>query len=307
MLGSDFKGLPVTRVLVEELLPIAREFYTSVLLDRSVGEYLWMLTAEGGMDIETLAAERPEAIRRVHVNPVLGMRAWHVRELTGTLPVDARDGAGDVLRTMWTLLNQMDATLVEINPLVQLEDGNVVALDAKVTIDDSALFRHPDIEALADAFPIDPVEKRAKDADLQYVKLDGAVGIIGNGAGLVMSTLDVVAQAGAHAANFLDIGGGASAEKMATSLQVILSDPAVKTVFINIFGGITRCDVVARGILEALGRVEATVPLVVRLDGTNAEEGRRILAEAAHPQIVPVATMDDAAAEAARLANGGTA
>jgi succinyl-CoA synthetase beta subunit len=294
-------------VLVEELLPIAREFYTSVLLDRSVGVYLWMLTAEGGMDIETLAAERPEAIRRVHVNPVLGMRAWHVRELTGTLPVDARAGAGDVLRAMWTLLNEMDATLVEINPLVQLEDGNVVALDAKVTIDDSALFRHPDIEALADAFPIDPVEKRAKDADLQYVKLDGAVGIIGNGAGLVMSTLDVVAQAGAHAANFLDIGGGASAEKMATSLQVILSDPAVKTVFINIFGGITRCDVVARGILEALGRVEATVPLVVRLDGTNAEEGRRILAEAAHPQIVPVATMDDAAAEAARLANGGTA
>jgi succinyl-CoA synthetase beta subunit len=259
------------------------------------------------MDIETLAVERPDAIRRVHVNPVLGMRAWHVRELTGTLPVDAREGAGEALRTMWTLLNEMDATLVEINPLVQLEDGSVVALDSKVTIDDSALFRHPDIEALADAFPIDPVEKRAKDADLQYVKLDGEVGIIGNGAGLVMSTLDVVAQAGAHAANFLDIGGGASAEKMATSLQVILSDPAVKTVFINIFGGITRCDVVASGILEALGRVEANVPLVVRLDGTNAEEGRRILAEAAHPQIVPVATMNDAAAEAARLANGGTA
>ncbi len=219
MLGSDFKGLAVTRVLVEELLPIAREFYTSVLLDRSIGEYLWMLTAEGGMDIETLAAERPEAIRRVHVNPGLGMRAWHVRELTGTLPVNAREGAGDVLRGMWELLIEMDATLVEINPLVQLEDGTVVALDAKVTIDDSALFRHPDIEALADAFPIDPVEKRAKDADLQYVKLDGEVGIIGNGAGLVMSTLDVVAQAGAHAANFLDIGGGASADQMATSLR----------------------------------------------------------------------------------------
>jgi succinyl-CoA synthetase beta subunit len=266
-----------------------------------------MLTAEGGMDIETLAAERPEAIRRVHVNPGLGMRAWHVRELTGTLPTNAREAAGDVLRRMWDLLTEMDATLVEINPLVQLEDGAVVALDAKVTIDDSALFRHPDIEALADAFPIDPVEKRAKEADLQYVKLDGEVGIIGNGAGLVMSTLDVVARAGAHAANFLDIGGGASAEKMATSLQVILSDPAVKTVFINIFGGITRCDVVASGILEALGRVDATVPLVVRLDGTNAEEGRRILAEAAHPRIVSVATMDDAAAEAARLANGGAA
>jgi succinyl-CoA synthetase beta subunit len=307
MLAADFKGHAVTRVLVEELLPIAREFYTSVLLDRSVGEYLWMLTAEGGVDIETLAVERPGALARVHINPGLGIRAWHVRELAGQLPADAREPAAEVLRKMWTMLNAVDATLVEINPLVQLEDGRIVALDAKVTIDDNALFRHPDIEALAEQFPVDPVEKRAKDADLQYVKLDGEVGIIGNGAGLVMSTLDVVAQAGAHAANFLDIGGGASAEKMATSLQVILSDPAVRCVFINIFGGITRCDVVANGILEALQRVEATVPLVVRLDGTNAGDGRRILAEAAHPRIVPVATMDDAAVEAARLAKGGAA
>jgi len=307
MLGSEFKGLAVTRVLVEELLPIAREFYTSVLLDRSVGEYLWMLTAEGGMDIETLAVERPEALARVHIDPALGLRPWHVRELAGQLPTDVREPAAEVLRKMWTMLNELDATLVEINPLVQLEDGRVVALDAKVTIDDNALFRHADIEALADQFPVDPVEKRAKEADLQYVKLDGEVGIIGNGAGLVMSTLDVVAQAGAHAANFLDIGGGASAEKMATSLQVILSDPAVKCVFINIFGGITRCDVVANGILEALQRVEATVPLVVRLDGTNEAEGRRILAEAAHPRIVPVPTMDEAAAEAARLAKGAAA
>ena len=303
MLGSDFKGHAVTRVLVEELLPIAHEFYTSVLLDRSVGEYLWMLTAEGGMDIETLARERPEALRRVHVNPGLGLRAWHLRELVGLLPVDARDGASQVLRAMWSVVQEADATLVEINPLVQLEGGEVVALDAKVTVDDNALFRHPDLEALQDAFPVDPVEKRAKDADLQYVKLDGSVGIIGNGAGLVMSTLDVVAQAGGRAANFLDIGGGASAEKMATSLQVILSDPSVRCVFINIFGGITRCDVVAEGILEALKQVEATVPIVVRLDGTNAEEGRRILAEAAHPRIVPVATMDAAAEEAARLAD----
>ena len=302
MLGSDFKGHPVTRVLVEELLPIAHEFYTSVLLDRSVGEYLWMLTAEGGMDIEILARERPEALRRVHVNPGLGLRAWHLRSLTGLLPADARDGAAQVLRAMWSVVEEADATLVEINPLVQLEGGEVVALDAKVTVDDNALFRHPDIEALQAAFPVDPVEKRAKDADLQYVKLDGSVGIIGNGAGLVMSTLDVVAQAGGRAANFLDIGGGASAEKMATSLQVILSDPSVRCVFINIFGGITRCDVVANGILEALGQVEASVPIVVRLDGTNAEEGRRILADAAHPRIVPVATMDAAAEEAARLA-----
>jgi succinyl-CoA synthetase beta subunit len=302
MLGSDFKGHEVTRVLVEELLPIAHEFYTSVLLDRSVGEYLWMLTAEGGMDIETLARERPEALRRVHVNPGLGLRPWHLRELVGVLPVDARDGAAEVLRAMWRVVEGADATLVEINPLVQLTDGAVVALDAKVTIDDNALFRQPDLEALQAAFPVDPVEKRANDADLQYVKLDGSVGIIGNGAGLVMSTLDVVAQAGGKAANFLDVGGGASAEKMATSLQVILSDPSVRCVFINIFGGITRCDVVARGILEALGKVEATVPIVVRLDGTNAEEGRAILAEAAHPRIVPVATMDAAAEEAARLA-----
>jgi succinyl-CoA synthetase beta subunit len=302
MLGSDFKGHAVTRVLVEELLPIAHEFYTSVLLDRSVGEYLWMLTAEGGMDIETLARERPEALRRVHVNPGLGLRAWHLRELVGVLPVDARDGASQVLRAMWSVVQEADATLVEINPLVQLEGGEVVALDAKVTVDDNALFRHPDLEALQNAFPVDPVEKRAKDADLQYVKLDGSVGIIGNGAGLVMSTLDVVAQAGGRAANFLDIGGGASAEKMATSLQVILSDPSVRCVFINIFGGITRCDVVAEGILEALKQVEPTVPIVVRLDGTNAEEGRRILAETAHPRIVPVATMDAAAEEAARLA-----
>jgi len=254
------------------------------------------------MDIETLARDRPEALRRVHVNPGLGLRPWHLRSLTGLLPTNARDGAAQVLRAMWSVVDEADATLVEINPLVQLEDGSVVALDAKVTVDDNALFRHPEIEALEAAFPVDPVEKRAKDADLQYVKLDGSVGIIGNGAGLVMSTLDVVAQAGGRAANFLDIGGGASAEKMATSLQVILSDPSVRCVFINIFGGITRCDVVANGILEALGQVEATVPIVVRLDGTNAEDGRRILTEAAHPRIVPVATMDAAAEEAARLA-----
>jgi succinyl-CoA synthetase beta subunit len=238
----------------------------------------------------------------VHVNPGLGLRAWHVRRLVGVLPPDAREGAADIVQAMWTLLHERDATLVEINPLVQLEDGSVLALDAKVSIDDNALFRHPDLEGLASAFPLDPVERRAKEADLQYVKLDGEVGIIGNGAGLVMSTLDVVAQAGARAANFLDIGGGASADKMATSLQVILSDPAVRCVFINIFGGITRCDVVATGILGALRQVEAAVPLVVRLDGTNADEGRRILTDAAHPQIVSVATMDEAAAEAARLA-----
>jgi succinyl-CoA synthetase beta subunit len=302
MLREGFAGHVVDRVLVEELLPIAAEFYTSILLDRSTGSYLAMMTAEGGIDIETLARERPEAIRRATIDPLLGPKPYHVRELVGTLPASARDGAAAVLGKLFDLLTDRDATLVEVNPLVQLEDDRVVALDAKVTIDDNALVRQPDLAALAQEFPIDPVEKRAKDAGLQYVKLDGDVGIIGNGAGLVMSTLDVVARAGAKAANFLDIGGGASADTMATSLEVILSDPAVRCVFVNIFGGITRCDVVANGVLEALGRVDATVPIVLRLDGTNAEEGRRIIAEAKHPKIVSVPTMDGAAAEAARLA-----
>ncbi|HUF59623.1 MAG TPA: ADP-forming succinate--CoA ligase subunit beta [Actinomycetota bacterium] len=302
MLGSDFKGFPVTRVLVEELLPIAREFYTSLLLDRARGDYLAMMTAEGGVDIEELARTRPEAIRRVRIDPMLGLRAYHVRELIGTLPVEAWEGAADALRKMYELLVERDATLVEVNPLVLLEDDRVVALDAKVTIDDNALWRHPDIAELAEQFPIDEVEARAKEKGLQYVKLDGDVGIIGNGAGLVMSTLDVVAQAGARAANFLDVGGGASADQMATSLEVVLSDPAVKVVLVNIFGGITRCDLVAQGILEALERIEARVSIVVRLDGTNAEDGRRILADAAHPNIVPAANMLEAAEEAADLA-----
>ena len=216
--------------------------------------------------------------------------------------MEAWEGAGDVLRRMYELFVERDATLVEVNPLVLLEDERVVALDAKVTIDDNALWRHPDIAALADQFPIADVEARAKAQGLQYVKLEGKVGIIGNGAGLVMSTLDVVAQAGARAANFLDVGGGASAEQMATSLEVVLSDPDVRVVLVNIFGGITRCDVVAQGVLEALERVDARVPIVVRLDGTNAEDGRRILADAAHPRIVPAADMLEAAEEAADLA-----
>jgi succinyl-CoA synthetase beta subunit len=301
-LGTDFKGFPVTRVLVEELLPIAREFYTSLLLDRSRGDYLAMMTAEGGMDIEEVARTRPDALRRIHIDPLLGLRAYHVRELVGTLPVEAWEGAGDTFRKMYELVLERDATLVEINPLVLLEDDRVVALDAKVTIDDNALWRHPDIAALAEQFPIDEVQARANEKGLQYVKLDGDVGIIGNGAGLVMSTLDVVAQAGARAANFLDVGGGASADQMATSLEVVLSDPAVKVVLVNIFGGITRCDLVAQGVLEALERVDARVPIVVRLDGTNAEDGRRILSEAAHPRIVPAANMLEAAEEAADLA-----
>jgi succinyl-CoA synthetase beta subunit len=304
MIGTAFKGFAVTRVLVEELLPIAREFYTSLLLDRSRGDDLAMMTAEGGVDIEELARTKPEALRRIHIDPLLGLRAYHVRELVGTLPIEAWEGAADVVRKMYELVAERDATLVEINPLVLLEDDRVVALDAKVTIDDNALWRHPDVADLADQFPIDEVQARANEKGLQYVKLEGDVGIIGNGAGLVMSTLDVVAQAGARAANFLDVGGGASADQMATSLEVVLSDPAVKVVLVNIFGGITRCDLVAQGILEALERIEARVPIVVRLDGTNAEDGRRILGEAAHPRIVPAANMLEAAEEAADLAGG---
>ncbi|HEY7399447.1 MAG TPA: ADP-forming succinate--CoA ligase subunit beta [Actinomycetota bacterium] len=307
MLAEGFQGMPVTRVLIEERLAIASEFYAAMLLDRSTGKYLAMVTAEGGMDIEELARTRPEALRRVEIDPLLGLRMYHLRDLTGALPADVRAGVADVLRLVNTLLTEQDATLVEINPLVRLQDGRIVALDAKVTIDDNALFRHPDLEELRSQFPIDEVEARAKEAGLQYVKLDGEVGIIGNGAGLVMSTLDVVAQAGARAANFLDIGGGASADTMATSLQVILSDPSVKAVLINIFGGITRCDLVAEGVLDALGRVKARVPIVVRLDGTNGEEGRRILTEAAHPRIVPASTMLEAARRAAELANDGEA
>jgi succinyl-CoA synthetase beta subunit len=307
MLREGFKGMPVTRVLCEELLPIAREFYTSLLLDRSTGRYLALMTAEGGVDIEELARTRPEAIRRVQVDPSIGMRPFHVRELVAALPSESREGAADIIGKAYRMLLEVDATLVEINPFVQLEDGRVVALDSKVTIDDSALFRHPDIESFRSAFPIDPVEARAKEKGLQYVKLDGDVGIIGNGAGLVMSTLDVVAQAGGRAANFLDVGGGASADQMATSLEVVLSDPAVSSVLINIFGGITRGDLVARGVLEALERVQPKVPIVVRLDGTNAAEGRKILADAQHPNIVSAATMIEAAQLAAALASGAAA
>jgi succinyl-CoA synthetase beta subunit len=307
MMREGFAGHEVDRVLVEELLPITREFYTSFVLDRANGEYLAMMTSEGGVDIETLAHERPQAIRRVHVDPMLGLRTYHVRELVGVLPPDARDGAAQVLRKLFEMLWERDATLVEVNPLVQLDDGRVVALDSKVTIDDNALARQPDLAELKKEFPIDPVEKRAKDAGLQYVKLDGEVGIIGNGAGLVMSTLDVVQQAGAGAANFLDVGGGARADLIATSLEVILSDPNVKSVLINIFGGITRCDLVAKGVLEAFTRVTPEVPIVVRLDGTNADEGRRILADASNPHIVSAATMLEAAQKAADLAHGKAA
>ena len=303
MLEDGFLGIKVTRVLVERLVDIAAQYYAAMSLDRGAGTYLAMVSNEGGVDIETVAQQSPRAIRRLHVDAVLGLRGYQVRRLVGHLPPGAREGSAELLDKMHAVLADADATLVEVNPFVLLTDGTVMALDAKVTVDDNALFRQAGVAALRDTFPIDPVEKRAKDAGLQYVKLEGEVGIIGNGAGLVMSTLDVVQQAGARAANFLDVGGGASAEVMATSLEVILSDPSVRSVLINIFGGITRCDLVATGILEALARVTPEVPIVVRLDGTNAEEGRAILAEANHPGIVAAPTMLEAARRAADLAH----
>jgi succinyl-CoA synthetase beta subunit len=303
MLEEGFKGVRVTRLLVERMVDIAAQYYGAISLDRAAGTYLAMVSNDGGVEIETVARENPAAIRRVHVDAVLGLRPYQARRLVGHLPPEAREGSADLLRKMYNVLADVDATLVEVNPFVLLTDGTVMALDAKVTVDDNALYRQPLAAALRDTFPTDPLEKRARDMGLQYVKLEGEVGIIGNGAGLVMSTLDVVQQAGARAANFLDVGGGARADLIATSLEVILSDPSVKSVLINIFGGITRCDLVAKGILEALTRITPEVPIVVRLDGTNADEGRAALAAANHPRIVPAATMLEAAKLAADLAH----
>ena len=304
---DGFGGRRVSRVLVEERLAIAGEFYAAMLLDRSTGTDLAMVAAEGGVDIEELARTKPEALRRLHIDPEIGIHPYHLRALTGALPPEARDLVENILAGLYDVLTKEDATLVEVNPLVLLDDGRVFALDAKVTIDDNALFRQSEIEMFKSVHPIDPVEFRAREAGLQYVKLDGEVGIIGNGAGLVMSTLDLVQQAGAGAANFLDVGGGASADSIATSLEVILSDPSVRSVLVNIFGGITRCDLVAEGLLEALERVTPTVQIVVRLDGTNADEGRKILEDAEHPRIVPARTMLEAARRAADLAHGEAA
>ena len=302
ILEGGFKGAPVTRVLVEQLVDIAGEFYAAIALDRTAKRYLAMVSSEGGIEIEEIAKTNPSAIRRAEIDPILGLKGYQVRYLTGHLPPEARAGAQDLLPRLWQVLATHDATLVEVNPLAVLTDGTVMPLDAKVTIDDNALYRQPDLQALRESFPVDPTQERANKKGLQYVKLEGEVGIIGNGAGLVMSTLDVVTQAGGRPANFLDVGGGASADEMATALEVVLSDPEVRSVLVNIFGGITRCDLVARGTLEALSRIEARYPIVVRLDGTNAEEGRRILEEAAHPMIVPAATMLEAARKAVEIA-----
>jgi succinyl-CoA synthetase beta subunit len=306
IIGMDIRGHTVRRVLVEEASDIAAEYYLALLHDRAGKGLLAMASAQGGVDIEEVARAAPEAIVRVPVNPLIGLRPYHVAQVVygAGFAAEARKGAGEILTRLADVLVANDCMLVEVNPLVLTTDGQVKALDGKVTLDDSALFRHPELEELRDTFAVDPQEQAAKERGLNYIKLDGQVGIIGNGAGLVMSTLDVVAQAGGKAANFLDVGGGASAETMTAGLEVILSDPKVRSVFVNIFGGITRGDLVAQGILDALDQLgdKLQVPLVVRLDGTNAEEGRRLLAASPSEKVVPAATMLEAAAEAVALA-----
>ena len=311
ILGMDIKGHTVHRVMVAAGARIEQEYYVSILLDRANRTYLAMASVEGGMDIEQLAVERPEALARVAVDPRTGIdpaKAAEIVEAAGFAD-DVAPAVARVLEQLWLVYRDEDATLVEVNPLVRTADGAIVALDGKVSLDDNAAFRHPGHAELADVTATDPLELKAAEHDLNYVKLDGEVGIIGNGAGLVMSTLDVVAYAGekhggVRPANFLDIGGGASAEVMAAGLDVVLGDPQVRCVFVNVFGGITACDAVANGIVQALAMLgdHATKPLVVRLDGNNVAEGRRILAEAAHPLVTLVDTMDGAADTAARIA-----
>jgi succinyl-CoA synthetase beta subunit len=316
ILGMDIKGHTVHKVLVEQGSAIAEEYYFSFLLDRANRTFLTICSAEGGMEIEEVAATNPDAVAKVPVSALDGVDRAKALEIAkaGRLPEKAQDGAAELIERLWAVFTDEDATLVEVNPMILTADGRVVALDGKVTLDDNASFRQEAHEALADKASADPLEAAAKAKDLNYVKLDGTVGIIGNGAGLVMSTLDVVAYAGEQfggqkPANFLDIGGGASAEVMANGLEIVLSDPDVKSVFVNVFGGITACDAVANGIVAAYKLLDergesVDRPLVVRLDGNNAELGRAILSEAALPGVERVDTMDDAARRAAELAAG---
>ena len=311
ILGMDIKGHTVHKVMIAAAAPIESEYYLAILLDRAARSFLVMASVSGGMDIEEVAHKTPEKLAKVHVDPNEGISLEKAIEIVrkGGFPADVEKGVADVLVTLWKTFQNSDATLVEVNPLVKTADGRIIALDGKVTLDDNAAFRHPDHEVLIDHAATNPLESLAKEKDLNYVKLDGEVGVIGNGAGLVMSTLDVVAYAGekfggVKPANFLDIGGGASAQVMADGLSIILGDPAVKSVFVNVFGGITACDAVANGIVQALTMLgdKATKPIVVRLDGNNVLEGRRILNEANHPLVQQLDTMDGAAAKAAELA-----
>ena len=318
ILGMDIKGHTVHKVMLAVTADIAAEYYFSFLLDRANRTFLAMSSVAGGMEIEQVAHEAPEKVARVAIDANVGVdraKADEIVAATG-FPAELGDQIAELIVKLWAAFVAEDATLVEVNPLAKTSDGTVLALDAKVTLDENAAFRHPEHAELVDTAAVDPLEQKAKEKHLNYVKLDGSVGIIGNGAGLVMSTLDVVAYSGEDLpgspkpANFLDIGGGASAEVMANGLEIILSDPAVKSVFVNVFGGITACDAVANGIVKALAVLaergeQVTKPLVVRLDGNNAAEGRRILTEAGHPLVEQVDTMDGAARRAAELAAQG--
>jgi succinyl-CoA synthetase beta subunit len=306
ILGMDIKGHKVKRVLVERAGAIKSEYYCSFLLDRSERKFLGMMSAKGGIDIEEVAESDPEAIARVHIDPLLGMSDFHARELVFGANIDeaARKEAIALLPKLYRAFVEMDASLIEVNPLVLMGEDRVVALDAKVSLDDSAAYRHPIFDELKAAHEVPEQERLAKEKGLNFIKLDGDVGIIGNGAGLVMSTLDVVKAAGGEPANFLDVGGGAGADVLSAGLEVITSNPDVKSVLVNIFGGITRCDLVAEGIIDALNRLEMKIPLVVRLDGTNAEQGRKMLADAPHPMLNTAETMLEAAQRAVALASG---
>jgi succinyl-CoA synthetase beta subunit len=306
ILGMDIKGHVVRRLWIEHASDIAREYYASFTLDRAAKMYLGMVSARGGVDIEQVADEDPAAIARLHIDPSVGLTEAQAAALVEAAGLDpeARDGAVGILLNLYRCYVEGDADLVEINPLILTTDGRVHALDAKVTLDDSAAFRHPEWDAFRDIDELDERERLAKAKNLQYVGLDGEVGIIANGAGLAMSTCDVVNQVGGSPANFLDIGGGANAEVMANALDVINSDPKVKAIFVNIFGGITRGDEVANGIVNALGRVEIKAPMVIRLDGTNAEEGRNILKAVESDRVISQPTMLEAARKAVELAGG---
>jgi len=304
ILGMDIRGLTVYEVWIEGASQIASEYYASIVFDRSAKAPLVMLSTKGGMDIEAVADEDPDAIARLHVDPLLGFQDFHGRRLAYEAGVDADvvRPIGALLKKLYTAFIEEEATLVEVNPLIVTPEREVKALDAKVTLDNNALFRHPDNAELRDLSGEDPQERMAKERGLTYVKLDGNIGILGNGAGLVMSTLDVVKGAGGEPANFLDAGGGSKADAITSAVEVILSDAKVKAVLFNIFGGITRCDEVARGLIEAFSQLSPKVPFVVRLDGTNDKEGRQILAEANLPNVYTEATMDGAAAKVVELA-----
>jgi succinyl-CoA synthetase beta subunit len=304
ILGRDIRGFTVHELYVEKASSIAEEYYAAIVFDRSAKKPMAMLSRMGGMDVEEVAERDPEAMRMLHVDPLIGFQEFHGRRLAFEAGI-----AEDLIRPVGAMLGRLydvfvgeDATLVEVNPLLVTHERDVVALDAKVTIDGNALFRHPDVAELRDLSAEDPQERMAQERGLTYVKLDGNVGILGNGAGLVMSTLDVVAQAGGKPANFLDAGGGSKAEAITSAVEVILSDEKVRAVLFNIFGGITRCDEVAKGLIEAFGQIEPDVPFVVRLDGTNDEEGRRLLAEAKLPNVHNEATMLGAAEKVVELA-----